>query len=243
MNIFAHWGKLLTPSSLKNILSLWWRDSKTFFRILLRDWWPLVIVMIGGYGWFFPFLMERLKPVISALGHTGDFSLLLGFVLFLPLILLLGLWGATLLLIAHPTTKEKDKRHYRSHILFYVLVALLAGITLTLRMYAFAAHPELQAKYAFYVSPSLPLKQLFYIFSSFFILSAGRSIREYVRAMLWLPIKFFALNLPAVALLYVLLIPLNMAPSLITALVITPLFMVLCGVLYKLAVQKNREDY
>lgn len=239
MNILALWREQLTAKSLKTIGSRWWQTSETFFRIMLRDWWPLVIMVMTGYAWFFNYFIEQLKPIINNLEKSGDFSPLLALILLSPIIIILGFWSAALLLVAHPSEKAKGKIYYRSHWLFFILVALLAGIAFGLRLMALGEHTV-------YVPISLIVKELFYIFSSFFILSARPSIINYLRAVLILPFKVAVLNLPQILVLFLLLIPLNLLPSGLSVFLVcffAPLFLVLCGVVYKLAIEKNREAF
>lgn len=242
MNILQSWGQLLTLTSIKTIGALWWQNTREFFRILVRDWWWLVIAAFAGQLLIINPLVSMLSTDISPDTQFTILLLLNGIViegLILLTCLAFGMLSAATLIIAHATEHAQNRRYYKSHILFFVIITLITGFIFSVFMFSMTIREDST------LTPSIfmAFEQLYFYLACFFILDARPSIWNYLRAITILPIKIVALNLPIFALLYLIFIPLNLAPSPALVLAIAPLTIVLYGVIYKLAVTKDREAY
>lgn len=230
MNILVLWREQLTAKSLKTIGSLWWQNTREFFKIL----WPLVIVVMAS------------ELVIRFYYHSNTIQV---YIPLIPMLTASILWYSAMYLVAHPTTAPKDWHYFRSHVLFILLIPciLIAEIPLLLI--------SLRCTGIFLFLYNHKISELFFTFACFFVLDAKPSIGGYFRAITVQPLKFLVLNLPIAlflgAMLNAIEITANMSttlfpgslPDVVASLTLVPLVVVLCGAVYKLAIDRNREAY
>lgn len=239
MTIITTWHHLIIrmkPAFIMKLASVWWKNSIELFKILTKKWWPLLIVLLAAYSGYLRFFLKLILPG-NGLAHL----LIVRFATGVLTSITLGMWLAALILTVHPSIFPKTKDYYRPHLVYFLCATVLVAgtylyfITLPIGFFPTSSScPE--PKYC-------ALAQLYLIFSSFFLLDAHMAIDEYIRALTLLPIKLLIFNLPITVLLYLLLITVNWAPAALSILLLAPLFIVLCGIVYKLTINSNYADY
>lgn len=242
MNILALWREQLTAKSIKTIGSLWWQNTRKFFRLLLRDWWWLVMVAIAGQLLIINPLVKMLSTDINPDKKSAIILLLNGIVvegLILLTCLAFGMLSAATLIIAHATEHAQNRSYYKSHILFFVIITLITGSIFSVFMFSMAIREDSA------LTPNIfmAFEQLYFYLACFFILDARPSIAGYFRAITIQPLRLLILQLPISLCLLIILGFITLATcssillsQMVGSLVLTPLFIVLCGVIYKLAV-------
>lgn len=239
MTILMTWYHLITrmkPDFIMKLASVWWKNSIELCKTMIKKWWPLLIVLLAAYSGYLRIFLNLIMTG-KGLAHL----LMVRFATGILASIILGMWLSILVIMTHPSIFPKAKDYYRSHLLYFLCAtALVAGTYLYFIALPIGFFPT---------STSCPepkycaLAQLYIIFSSFFVLDAHHSISEYLRALTILPIKLLIFNLPITVLLYLLLITINWAPTALSILLLTPLFIVLCGIVYKLTINSNYADY
>lgn len=239
MTILDKWYQLaarMKPQFITKLAFVWWKNVLELFTLLIKQWWALVLALLAAYtGYLKTFL--NLIMTGNGLAHL----LMVKFATTLLLSIALGMWLAAIILTVHPSMFPKAKDFYRTHLIFFLVNTVL--VTVIYQYYVVMPFGFFPNSNPWPAPKYFALIQLYLIFSSFFVLDAHISISEYLRALTILPLKFLLFNLPLTVPLYLVLITINWAPEFLAIMLITPPFMVLCGIVYKLAIDNSYKDY
>ncbi len=250
MTIIGKWYQLVTLMKPQFIIKLgfvWWKNVLELAKVLLKQWWPLIILLIAGFAGLFD---RAFTKIYGSNSHDGDNIFVrlggeitkmisVGLATKILLGLAIGMWLGAILLTTHPSMLPKGRDYYRPHLLLFLLVTIAVAVA-----YLHLPITILGFKTNSWPMPwLLELKELWLIFACFFILDARPSVQEYLRAAIILPLKLLIFNLPITILLYLVLIPVHWVHPAVGLFALAPLFIVACGILYKLAVNNHYEDY